>query len=63
LSVRPSARSVGLDERQHLPGGPVGDRAQVVEADLDVEVPGVGEHGAVLHALEVLAAQARRGCR
>ena len=26
-------------------------------SDLDVEVPGVGEHRAVLHALEVLAAQ------
>ena len=34
-----------------------GELAQVGERDLDVEVAGVGEHGAVLHALEVLAAQ------
>ena len=43
----------------------VGRSAQRVEVDLDVEVARVGQHGAVLHALEVLGAQhaARAGDR
>ena len=40
-----------------------GERAQRGEVDLDVEVAGVGEHRAVLHALEVLGGAARRGRR
>ena len=59
---RPVAEVVALDERAHL-AHLAGQRAQVVEVDLDVEVPGVGEDGAVLHALEVLAAQDRARAR
>ena len=55
----PAAEDVLLDERAHLAHG-VGAGAQRLEVDLDVEVPGVGEHGAVLHPLEVLARAARR---
>ena len=40
-----------------------GGGAQGVEVDLDVEVAGVGEDRAVLHALEVLAAQDARASR
>ena len=53
----PTPEVVALDQRAHLLRSVARQRAQVVEVDLDVEVPGVGEHGAVLHPLEVLAAQ------
>ena len=51
------AEVVLLDERQHVARRSRPTARSVVEVDLDVEVAGVGEHGAVLHALEVLAAQ------
>ena len=54
----PPAEVVLLDERQDV-ADVDRDRAQGVEVDLHVEVPGVGQDRAVLHALEVLAAQDR----
>ena len=55
---RRSPRSYCCDERQDV-ADLDGRGAQRVEVDLDVEVPGVGQDRAVLHALEVLAAQDR----
>src|SRR4051794_2876469 len=52
----PVGERVLLDQRPHPTGRPAG-RAQRREVDLDVEVAGVGQHRAVLHPLEVLAAQ------
>ena len=51
---RPGAQLELLDERQDLAAGHR-QRGQLVDGDLDVEVARVGEHRAVLHALEVLA--------
>ena len=54
-----------LDQREHLLHPPAGELAQALDVDLHVEVPRVGQHGAVLHALEVLAPEhaARAGDR
>ena len=57
----PVAEVVLLDERQHLAHASDAAARSAVEVDLDVEVAGVGEHRAVLHAREVLGAAGRRG--
>ena len=44
-----------IDEGAHPACGAGGDRTQLVEIELDVEVAGVGQQRAVLHALEMLA--------
>ena len=57
--VQPPAvgQVVLLDERAHRARPVAAGRAQRVEVDLDVEVAGVGQHRAVLHAREVLGAE------
>ena len=45
-----------LDQRPHLPDL-AGQRPELLEIEFDVEVAGVREQRAVLHPLEVLAAQ------
>ena len=60
VQLRRSPRSYSSHERQHLADAVAGQLAQRVEVDLDVEVAGVRQHGAVLHPLEVLARAARR---
>ncbi len=46
-----------LDQREDLAHASAGQLAQPVTVDLHVKVPGVGQHRAVAHALEVLGAQ------
>ena len=59
----PVVEVVAFDERTDRLGVVAGRAAQLVEVDLDVEVSGVGQHRAVLHAREVLAAEDRARAR
>ena len=53
----PAVDLVLLDEREDLALAAAGELAQVRQIDLDVEVSGIGQNGAVLHSLHVLASQ------
>ena len=59
----PVAEVVLLDERPDLAHVAGASSRSAPQVDLDVEVAGVGEHGAVLHALEVLAPSTSRVAR
>ena len=63
--VQPAVAEVVLLDERAAPRArrrsPASRRSR--DVDLDVEVAGVGQHRAVLHALEVLAASARRARR
>ena len=63
VQAPPVGELVLLHQRQHLAPAADRERTQVLEVDLDVEVPGVGQHRAVLHPLEVLARAAHRARR
>ena len=60
LSRRPSPRSYCSTSGSTWRTPARASSRSAVEVDLDVEVAGVGQHRAVLHALEVLAAQDAR---
>ena len=57
--VQPPAvgQQVALDQRPDVAHAPGGQRAQLVEVDLDVEVSGVGQQRPVLHPFEMLLSQ------